>query len=189
MRGLTSSRTLLCALLYFALILQTYHYVSGISFYGEYLHWTGEQSVRLLIVAIIITPLRLLFPRADWVRWLLKHRRDIGIATFFYAAAHTIAYLLNQENIDNIVSSASTPEMLAGWVAFIVMLILAVTSNDLSVQVLGKRWKLLHRTVFFCAALTFLHWVLTAFDPISAYLHLIVVIVLLAWRVRALSSQ
>ena len=181
-RALASSRGLFCMLLYFALAVQTYRYVSGASFYGEYLHWTGKQSVRLLIAAMAVTPLRLLFPRAGWVKWLLRCRRVIGVAAFFYATAHTIVYLQNQEGIESIVRAGLTFEILTGWLAFTVMFILAATSNDLSVRVLEGKWKALHRTVFFCAALALLHWILTAFNPMVAYLHLATFLALLVWR-------
>tara|TARA_B110000196_G_scaffold295690_1_gene285540 strand:- start:106 stop:387 length:282 start_codon:yes stop_codon:yes gene_type:complete len=81
-----------------------------------------------------------------------------------------------------------TFEILTGWRAFTVMFILAATSNDLSVRVLEGKWKALHRTVFFCAALALLHWILTAFNPMAAYLHLATFLALLVWRKVAHSN-
>jgi len=57
---------------------QTWRYLTEEIYYGEYLHWTGEQAARFLIVTLAVTPLRLAFPRARVVGWLMAHRRDFG---------------------------------------------------------------------------------------------------------------
>src|SRR5688572_31318795 len=59
-------------------IVLTYRYARGTTFYGEYLHATGELGVRLLMLAMAMTPLKLMFANAGWVRWLARRRRYIG---------------------------------------------------------------------------------------------------------------
>ena len=59
----------------------------------ELLHPTGELSARLLIVALALTPLVQLFPTAKPLRWLIRHRRALGVAAFGYAALHTGLYI------------------------------------------------------------------------------------------------
>jgi sulfoxide reductase heme-binding subunit YedZ len=149
----------------------TYRYAAGATFYGEYLHATGELGVQLLIVAMAVTPLKLMFPGAGWVRWLARRRRHIGVAAFGYSLLHAVSYLERQP-FGTIVEDAGEPALLTGWIALLVMLVLAVTSNDMAVRRLGARWKWLHRTVYLTAALTLAHWILTAFDPTRAYVHL-----------------
>ena len=177
------NRSLLWVVLYSFLAVQTYRYATGASFYGEYLHWTGEQSVRLLIAVLAVAPLRRLFPRVGIVRWISNFRRDIGVAAFTYAAAHTIAYLGNRDSLSAIVSEGLAIELLTGWIAFAVFLLLAATSNDLSVRLLKRNWTLLHKAVFAGALLTMLHWILTAFDPTVAYIYLSIIALLIAARV------
>ena len=70
---------------------QTWLYRSETSYYGEYLHWTGVQSARLLLLTLAITPLLRFFPRQPVFRWLMRRRREFGLVTFVYAAAHTVA--------------------------------------------------------------------------------------------------
>ncbi|MCP3880352.1 MAG: iron reductase, partial [Sulfitobacter sp.] len=53
------------------------------------LHPTGEFAARFMIIAMMITPLMMLFRDASWPRWLMKRRRYLGVAAFFYALAHT----------------------------------------------------------------------------------------------------
>jgi len=167
----------------------TYGYSRGTTFYGEYLHATGELGVRLLMLAMAVTPFKILFPSAAWVRWLARRRRYIGVAAFGYSLLHAGAYLERQP-LDTIIKEAGELALAAGWISFAVMLVLASTSNDAAVRSLRTRWKWLHRTVYLAAALTFAHWVLTAFDPTAAYVHLGILAALqalrlLRYRVRA----
>ena len=67
-------------------------------------------------------------------------------------------------------------------VAMLIFTALAVTSNNTSVRKLGKRWKVLHRFVYAAAILTFLHWILLAFDPLQGYIHAGVLIVIQSLR-------
>lgn len=180
-----SARTetgLLWALLALPGAFMTYRYVQGTTFYGEYLHATGELGARLLILALAVTPLRLLFPNAAWTRWLARRRRYLGVAVFGYALLHATAYLQRQ-SFTVIVQDAAELALATGWVALLVMLALAATSNDASVRRLGGRWKWLHRAVYAAAVLTFVHWILTAFDPLPGAAHLAVLAALEAIRV------
>ncbi|MCY3885068.1 MAG: ferric reductase-like transmembrane domain-containing protein [Gammaproteobacteria bacterium] len=186
---LAASRWILWVVLACPLAIQTWRYLVEIIYYGEYLHWTGEQSARLLIVTLAITPARRLFPKIRALRWFVARRRDLGIATFLYAAMHTLAYLVKKSNFKVILSEASEIGVLLGWLAFVVILLLAATSNDYSVRRLGPHWKTLHRYVYGAALLTFLHWILTAFDPTAGFIHLGVLIVLLALRAWPASAQ
>jgi len=181
-RTVRKTQYLLWALLYAPLAVQTYRYATGASFYGEYLHWTGEQSVRFLVAVLVITPLRRLFPRVNVLRWISRYRRDIGVATFVYAAGHTVAYLGNRDSWATVLDEGLRLELLTGWLAFIIFTTLAVTSNDRSVRLLKRKWTLLHKAVFVGALLTLLHWVLTAFDPTIAYVYLSITSLLIVAR-------
>ena len=182
------SRWLLWLLLAAPAAVQTWRYVAEAIYYGEYLHWTGEQSARLLIVTLAATPLRRIFPGVRWTAWLVAHRRDLGLLTFLYAVLHALAYLIRKADAMAILREAAELGMAVGWLALLVFLALAATSNDASVRRLGRRWKGLHRWIYAGALLTFLHWVATAFDPTVGYVHLgilLVVLALRAWPRRA----
>ena len=176
------SRWLLWLLLGGLAAAQTWRYLAEAIYYGEYLHWSGEQSARLLIVTLAVTPLRRIFPGARWTAWLVARRRDLGLATFLYAALHAVAYLARSADLGDILAEAVEIGMAVGWVALVLFLALAATSNDASVRRLGRRWKGLHRWIYAAALLTFLHWVATAFDPTAGYVHLGVLLVVLALR-------
>jgi sulfoxide reductase heme-binding subunit YedZ len=158
-------------------------YPTGAMSYGEVVSETGEWATRLLIATLAITPIRLIFRRGQWLVWLVRRRRDFGVATFCYAAGHLAVYVFRKASVPLMIEEGSEPWLLAGWIAMIVFLALAATSNDISVRMLRKGWKRLHRFVYPAAALVFIHWVLSAFDPTTAYIHLAVLLALEATRI------
>jgi len=151
-------------------------------FYGQLLHLTGDFAVQLLIVTMAVTPLRLMFPNAAWVQWLLRRRRNLGVAAFGYSLLHTFIYVQRRPELAFILDDAREFAMWTGWLAFLLMLVLALTSNDAAVRFLGRGWKRLHRVVYLAAALVFLHWIFTAFDPTVGFIHLGILAALEALR-------
>jgi sulfoxide reductase heme-binding subunit YedZ len=179
-----TDRWLLWVVLMLPLAWMTWQYSAETVYYGEYLHWTGIQSARLLLLTLAVTPLLRLLPRTPAIRWLMRRRRDIGLVTFFYALAHTAAYLFRKSDLQLIVGEGLEAGLLTGWIAFLVFIALAVTSNDASVRALGRTWRSLHKAVYVAAVLTYLHWVLTAFDPTMGYVHGAAAVLLLLARLR-----
>lgn len=165
------SRYLLWLLLAGPLAVVTARYLDGGLFYGEVVHFTGVFSVRLMIVAMAASPLLLMFPARALPRWLMRNRRYFGIASFAYALAHTVFYLDRTGATTDVLADARTAAYLTGWVALTIFGVLAATSNDVSVRLLRRAWKSLHRWVYVAALLSFAHWILVAFDPLSAWLH------------------
>ena len=180
-RLLLDSAVLFSILLALPGAVMTYRYAAGGTFYGEYVHVTGDFAARLLIVALAVTPLRLAFPTSKWIARLARRRRQIGVAVFGYALLHAAAYLLRQPAA-TIAAQAAEIAMATGWLAFLGMATLAVTSNDASVRLLRRGWKMLHRAVYAVAVLTFAHWIMTAFDPVPGSIHLGVLAALEAAR-------
>jgi sulfoxide reductase heme-binding subunit YedZ len=181
------SRLLIWFLLAAPLALLTYNYVFetawllGEVYYGRYVHDTGRYAAWLLLAVLVISPLRLSFPGSFFLRWLAAQRRYLGVAAFAYAAAHLIAYLLRQEWA-RILEDLATPGFWTGWIAFFIFVPLAVTSNDLTVRLMRRAWKSLHRLAHLAAILVFAHWVLTAFDPFLAWCHVAGLALIEAWR-------
>ena len=149
-----------------------YGYATERLFYGEAVHLSGEWSVRLLIAAMAATPLGLMFPGSTFSRLLLKNRRYLGVASFACAALHTLIYVDKTAELAAVWTEAWDLEYASGWLALGVFLLLAVTSNDASVRRLKRAWKTLHRLVYPAAVLSFLHWLLVAFSPVAALVHL-----------------
>ena len=145
-------------------------YLRDVISYGQVIHLTGDWSVGLLFAALTITPLRRIFPNAALVKWLLFHRRALGVASFAYAAFHTLVYLEKKWGYGYILSEGIKLPLLTGWIALLIFLLLSITSNNKSIRLLRNNWQRLHRTVYLATALTFTHWILTAFEPQTAYI-------------------
>ncbi|MFT6444570.1 sulfoxide reductase heme-binding subunit YedZ [Sulfitobacter pontiacus] len=122
------------------------------------LHPTGEFAARFMIIAMMITPLMMLFRDASWPRWLMKRRRYLGVAAFFYALAHTVLYLIDEGAIAFTGGEVSKLYIWTGWIAFLIFVPLAVTSTDAWVRRLGRSWKKLQQFVYAAAILTLIHW-------------------------------
>ena len=158
--------------------------------YGHIIADSGDWAAWLLMATLAVTPIRLLFRRNRVAQYLMRRRRDLGVASFAYAAGHAIVYLWRKADPAIIWDEASTPYLLAGWVTFALFVPLAITSNDASMRALKRGWKRLHRLVYPAAVLVFLHWALSAFDPTTAYIHIgimaaiEIVRVVLQWRQR-----
>ncbi len=180
---LIRSRYFLWGLLSVAFVVTVVEYLAGGLFYGEVMHASGEMSARLLIVALSASPLLLMFPGKAIPRWLVKNRRYFGLASFAYAALHTIVYIDKVSSWPDILNEAKLFEYWTGWVALLIFLILAAISNDRSVRLLRRTWKKIHRFVYVAAILLFVHWVLVAFNRGPAVAHLTVLVAIESYRI------
>ena len=133
-------------------------------YYAEIMYESGLLSVQLMVLALAITPLLHILRWSNSavvvLRWMQKRRRAIGVAAFGYALLHTFFYIRETGAFDLILLEMADIALTTGWLAFVIMTVLAVTSNNFSVRKLGRRWKLIQRTIYICAALTALHWLL-----------------------------
>ena len=181
-------RLVVWCLLAAPLVVLTYNYVweasflTGEIYYGGYVHDTGRIAAWLLLAVLLVTPLRLTFPGNYAVRWLAGQRRYVGVASFAYALAHLGAYLQRQDWA-RIVEDFAEAGFWTGWIAFVLFATLALTSNDASLRLMRRGWKSLHRLVRPAAILTFAHWVLTAFDPFTAWYHVAVLALIELYRI------
>ena len=122
------------------------------------LHPTGEWAARFMIIGMMASGLMLLFRGKSWPRWLMHHRRDIEVAAFAYAALHTIVYVIDRGTLDRILGPLWKTEIWTGWLAMLIFIPLAVTSNDAAQRWLRARWKSLQRLAYPAAVLVLIHW-------------------------------
>jgi methionine sulfoxide reductase heme-binding subunit len=124
----------------------------------EALHPTGEFAARFMIVAMLASPLALVFKGWRGPRWLKKNRRYFGVAAFAYALAHTVLYLIDLGTLQKVVADVPKLYIWTGWIAFLIFVPLAVTSSDYFIRKMGRHWKTLQRTTYAATVLTLLHW-------------------------------
>ena len=147
------------------------------------LHPTGEFAARFMIIAMIITPMRMLFPNTGFWRWMMQRRRYFGVAAFLYAALHTILYVVDKGTLAAMLAEFTELGIWTGWLAFFIFLPLAITSNDYSVRRLGPAWKQLQRWVYVAAVATLVHWIFVKNNVGPAFVHFVPLAALEAYRI------
>ncbi len=159
MRALKPATLLLCLA---PAIYLTYRWASGTLGFNriEYVaRYTGDWTLRLLLVGLAITPLRRLWPVFSP---LLQVRRMIGLAAFAYGTLHFWHYLA----IDKLWDGADIRSdfqlrrfYIAGLIGWALMVPLAATSFNGAIRALGpRRWQALHRLVYLCTIAGVVHY-------------------------------
>lgn len=147
------------------------------------LHPTGEFSARFMIIAMMLTPLRMMFPGATWIRWLMARRRYLGVAAFGYAVLHTLYYVIDLGSLSAVMADVVKLGIWTGWIAFLIFVPLALTSNGASVRAMGPGWQTLQKLVYVAAIMTLLHWITIHNTFGGALAHFLPLGVLEAYRV------
>ncbi len=143
----------------------------------------GELALKLLVAGLAVTPLR---------KWtginLIRFRRAIGVTCFFFVLAHfTVWALLDVQSLARIWADiVKRPYITIGMAAFLMMIPLAITSNNLSVRRMGAAaWKRLHKLTYPAAILGALHYIwLVKGWPLEPFVYLGIILVLLLARVK-----
>jgi methionine sulfoxide reductase heme-binding subunit len=148
----------------------------------DMLHPTGEWSARLMIFAMILSPLLSLIGPRPWLNWLVRRRRALGVAAFAYAVLHLVFYLIDMGNLDDILDEFWALGIWTGWAAMLLFVPLAFTSNDASVRALKASWKRLQRLVYPAAVLVLVHWIFIHDNLGPALVHFIPLAALVAAR-------
>lgn len=148
----------------------------------------GTWGLRLLLATLAMTPLRLLTGKP----WPLAFRRLLGLWSFAYVSLHFVTYFLfDRASIAAVVADViKRPYITIGFVAFLLMIPLAVTSTAGWRRQLAHRWVSLHRLVYAVAILGCWHyWWLVKRDVREPLLYVAVLVVLLGWRVVATATR
>lgn len=147
-------------------------------------HYTGDWTLRLLLITLTVTPLRNLLNRPQ----LTRFRRMLGLFAFFYGMLHLATWAWLDKQFD---PSEMWKDILKRWyitvgmAALLGMVPLAITSTAGWVRRMGyKRWQTLHRTIYFCAFAGVLHYYLLVKSDIRLPLmYAAILAVLLGYRV------
>ncbi|EDY83204.1 Ferric reductase like transmembrane component superfamily [Verrucomicrobiia bacterium DG1235] len=122
------------------------------------LEFFGKAAVILFILTMAVTPLRQLFPKAEFTKALAYRRRQIGVSVFVYALLHFLLYLPYVGSVSAFVEDWDKLFILSGLLALALLMVLAGTSNNRSVRRLGgKGWKRLHKLAYVILALIIYH--------------------------------
>ena len=117
----------------------------------------GAVGLAFLVASFTITPLSIVTGKTN----LKPIRRPLGVYGFCYIALHLLAYawLSNYFEWDLILRDIGERRaMSVGLIAFALLIPLALTSTNGWQKRLGRRWKALHRLVYFAVPLSILHY-------------------------------
>jgi sulfoxide reductase heme-binding subunit YedZ len=120
------------------------------------LHYLGEWSMIMLLVAFSVTPVRRLFKKP----LLARSRRMMGLFAFAYVVLHLLAYIVLyvesswQLLLEDFVERTY---ITAGIAAFFGLLAMALTSTKGWRRRLGQNWLRLHRVIYLAIPLALLH--------------------------------
>ena len=152
------------------------------------MHVTGEWVMRFLVLVLLATPLA----RHGWPR-LARYRRMLGLYVWFYATLHLLVFaqvfigwsgaLLIDELVDR-------PYVLVGFLAWLILVPLGITSARAIRKKMGKHWRQLHRLTYVVVILGWLHlfW-LSRSDVGNAALYGGIFGILLLYRIRPVGSR
>ena len=152
-------------------------------------HQTGEWGLRFLLITLAISPMRRLFGAS----WLTKLRRMLGLFAFFYVCLHFLTYIWLDQFFDFaeiLHDIPKRPFITIGFVSFILLIPLAITSTKKMQQRLKVNWKRLHQFIYVIPMLVVVHfiWSLKA-DYSEPFIYTLVFLVLMFERAYHARSQ
>lgn len=141
--------------------------------YQSLMHQSGKLGLTYLILTLSMTPLRrwlTIFCKfyilsygkrlSDW-NFLIRHRRNLGLSAAYFSLLHTVFYVwLNMDFLFDEIwwDVTSRPFISIGWVAFFIMFVLAVTSPKKMQRTLKKKWRTIHKSIYFLCLLILIHF-------------------------------
>jgi sulfoxide reductase heme-binding subunit YedZ len=151
---------------------------------------SGLWALRFLILTLLVTP----------VRWfsglnLVPVRRMLGLYVFFYATLHMLLYLWLDQFFDLseiIKDIIKRPFITIGFVSYLCLLPLAMTSNQAMIRKMGgKRWKKLHQLSYVILVISCLHfYMLVKLDNLEPIIYSVIASLVLAPRLfRSIQSN
>jgi len=124
------------------------------------IRYLGDWALRLLLIALAVTPVRLV---TGW-NVVARLRRMVGLYAFFYIVIHIMAYV----GLDHLFDWATIwgdivkrTYITVGMAALLMLIPLAITSTDGMVRRLGgPRWRRLHMLVYPAGIAGLIHYYL-----------------------------
>jgi sulfoxide reductase heme-binding subunit YedZ len=118
---------------------------------------TGKYALFFLFLALSCSPINTVLG----ARGVLKVRRPLGLTAFLYACAHFFLFIGVDYGFNfHLLREAilEKPYALVGLSAFLILLVLAITSFRWWMKNLGKLWKKIHRFVYLAGILVVIHY-------------------------------
>ena len=149
----------------------------------------GKWALIFLCLTLSMTPLRRITHMNQWI----LYRRMLGLFTFFYATVHLLCYIgLDYQfawvDIKNDIIKHRY--VLVGFLGWLLLLPLAMTSSDNMIRKLKFNWKRLHRLIYVIAILGVLHFLwLVKKDITEPLIYAFIIFILFLLRLNIYKRQ
>lgn len=169
---------------FIALVVQLFAGALGVDPVKALEHRLGELGLQFLIAGLAITPIRMHL-NINWI----KFRRAIGLLSFFYISAHLLVWLVLDIQLlwgQIWADILKRPYITIGMFGFLLMVPLAITSNNASLRKLGAAaWRRLHKITYLAVLAGALHFVMVVKGwQVEPFIYLGITLLLLALRIR-----
>jgi len=140
------------------LVIRTYNGQLGANPVEFLQHFTGDWTLRFLLITLAVTPLRKILNFPD----LIRFRRMLGLFAFTYVCMHFFTYIGPDQSFDLVAmwkDVAKRPFITVGFFGFVLLIPLAITSTKGWIRRLGgKNWRALHRLIYVTALCGVVHY-------------------------------
>ena len=150
----------------------------------EITHVTGQWTLRFIIITLAMTPLQMITKLNFWI----NYRRMFGLFVFFYASTHMMTYVgidyrFDLSSIgDDIIKKKY---IFIGFLAWLLLVPLALTSSKRMIRFLRDKWKKLHKLIYLISLLGIIHFLwLVKVVTAEPLIYLMIIIILLTLRIR-----
>lgn len=142
----------------------------------------GIWGLRFIVILLLISPLK----KISGIIWLIQFRRMIGLFAFFYVLIHFLVWLLLEQSLlmpAIIEDVTKRPFITIGFIALLILLILASTSTSKIRRSMGKKWDKLHQSVYLASILGVWHfWWQVKKDITEPLIYAVIIFILLTYR-------
>ena len=105
---------------------------------NSYFKELGEWAERLLVFLLLSKPISKIFSNPLFTR-VVGYRTELGVASFWFFLIHSAGLFITKSL--TILEMFKTPYLFWGSISGIGMIILGITSNNLSMKLFSKNWK------------------------------------------------
>jgi sulfoxide reductase heme-binding subunit YedZ len=144
-------------------------------------HLLGVWALRFLLATMAVTPLRDLAGIN-----LLRYRRALGLLAFWYVLMHFSTYMVLDQrlNFSEIVTDISKrPFITIGMASLVLLVPLALTSNNWSIRRLGPNWNRLHKLAYVIVLGGALHYTMAVkVVTVEPFINFVLAVLLVSYR-------
>ena len=148
------------------------------------IHFLGIGALRLLLLTLCISPLVKILKFGQ----LNKLRRPLGLWCFTWASLHFAAWLWLDLGLDwSLIASELVKRtyIFLGFICWLILLALAISSIPTIVRALGRKWKRLHAWVYPLSIAACIHfWWSLKSGWIEPFIYLAIFAILILYRRR-----